>query len=98
VWPNSIVVFGEAPKLRKVFLDIRPAHPFRIALSWPEITHLDMLSAKHPMDLFTWGVLVRCLINLVEGRVRLAAEAVCKTHSVTPFPASISRLSLPSPC
>ena len=74
VWNSPITAFGASPKLRKVTLNIRPAHPFRIFLPWPQITHLDMLNAKEPMDLFTWGILIRSLLNLVQGRVRLAED------------------------
>lgn len=75
VWNSPITAFGVAPKLRKVTLDIRPAHPFRIFLPWAQITHLDMLNAKDPLDLFTWGILFRSVLNLVQGRVRLTEEA-----------------------
>ncbi|KIM36907.1 hypothetical protein M413DRAFT_282102 [Hebeloma cylindrosporum] len=75
IWNSPIIAFGVSPKLRKISLNIRPSHPFRIFLPWPQITHLDMLSAKDPMDLWTWGIMIRSLLYLVEGRVRLTLQA-----------------------
>ena len=88
VWNSPITAFGVSPKLRKVTLNIRPAHPFRIFLPWPQITHLDMLNAKDPMDLFTWRILLRSLLNLVQGLVRLAEE----TNVQDPFRDSLPRV------
>ena len=89
VWNSRITAFGVSPKLRKVTLNIRPAHPFRVFLPWPQITHLDMLNAKDPIDLFTWGILIRFLLNLVQGRVRLAEE----TDVQDPFRDSLPRVN-----
>jgi len=67
-WSSPIIAFASAPLLRHVTLALRPHHPFQVSLPWSQITYLNMISSKKPMDDGTWRVLIRLLLNLEEGR------------------------------
>ncbi|KDR67200.1 hypothetical protein GALMADRAFT_258599 [Galerina marginata CBS 339.88] len=73
--PSAISIFGSSPALRRVALDIRPPYLFEVDLPWSQLTHLDMLYGKQPIEDLTWAYLVRLLHNLEDGGFSLIAQA-----------------------